>query len=65
MDNKVNVKIIVEYLKENNLTRKEFCRQCRISTSTFYKIINGNDFGLQSLFRIAKRMDIRICELFK
>ena len=60
----VNVALITEYIKTNHLTKKEFCKQCEISTSTFYKIMEGKNFNLISLFRIAKRMNVDLCRFF-
>lgn len=60
----MNVEMILEYIKSNNLTNKEFCKQCRISTSTFYRIMNNKNFNLVSLFKIAKKMNVRVCQLF-
>ncbi len=64
MKDKLNVKLIEKYIKTNNLSIKNFCKQCNISTSTFYRIMQGKDFNLLSLFRIAKNMNLPIHEFF-
>ncbi len=64
MKDKLNVEIIEEYIKTNNLTIKDFCKQCNISISTFYRIMHGKDFNLLSLFRIAKKINVPIHEFF-
>ncbi len=64
MKDKLNVQIIEEYIKTNNLTKKDFCKQCNISVSTFYRIMHGKDFNLLSLFRIAKNMNVPIHKFF-
>ena len=64
MQDKLNVKIIEEYIKANKLTIKNFCMQCNISVSTFYRIIHGKDFNLLSLFRIAKTINLQIHKFF-
>ncbi len=64
MNDKLNIQIIEKYIKTNNLTKKEFCKQCNISTSTFYRIMQGKDFNLLSLFRIAKKMNVPIHQFF-
>lgn len=62
---KINYKIIEEYITANQLTITEFCKQCEISTSTYYRIMRGKDFTLISLFRIAKRMNRKIYTFFE
>ncbi len=64
MNKELNVGIIEDYILTNRLTIKEFCRQCNISISTFYRIMHGKDFYLISLFKIAKSMNIRLCRFF-
>lgn len=63
--NELKFNIITKYIETQNITIKEFCKQCNISTSTYYRIMKGKDFNLISLFRIAKKMNIRIHIFFK
>ncbi|MBD5100703.1 MAG: helix-turn-helix transcriptional regulator [Clostridiales bacterium] len=62
---KPNSQLIIAYIENNNLTKKEFCQQCKISISTFYKIINGKNINLISLFKIAKIMNVPVHMFFK
>lgn len=55
MEKRINVKLILDYIKENNLTRKEFCEQCDINLSTFYRIINNKNNKLIPMIKIAKK----------
>lgn len=64
-DNTINTKLILEYIQINNLTMKEFCKQCNISIATFYRIIKHKNFKLISLFRIAKKIQAPVHTLFK
>ena len=64
MNNKINVDLILDYISKNNLTKKEFCRQCKISTSTLYKIINGKDFRLNALVKMARIINIELYQFF-
>lgn len=64
-DNIINVDMILQYIKMNRLTKKEFCKQCQISTSTFYKITRNENFHLIALFKIAKNMDVKVSQLIK
>lgn len=64
MNKKMNVNLITEYIAANQLTVKEFCKQCQISTSTYYRIMSGKDCNLLSLFHIAKAMNIPLQQFF-
>lgn len=61
----VNVRLITEYMKANNLTKKEFCRQCKIKRWSLYKIMHCKDFNLADLFKISRKTDVPVCEFFR
>ncbi len=65
MDFGINAGLIKEYIKANKLTVKEFCKQCKISVNTYYKIINGKNCDLVMLYRITKKLGIFIHDIFK
>lgn len=65
MKNLIKTEIIANYLKEHNLSKTKFCRLCKISVSTFNKIMNGEDFDLIALFRIAKTIEVELYQLFQ
>ncbi|MDE6189690.1 MAG: helix-turn-helix domain-containing protein, partial [Clostridia bacterium] len=50
---RLNERIILNYIKENNLTIQEFCQRCKISKSTYYKIMNRENIRLLSFIKIA------------
>lgn len=60
MSAKVNANLFSEYIQNNRLTVKEFCKQCKVSLSTYYRIIQGKDFNLISLFRIARKINVPV-----
>lgn len=62
---KYNTELILEYIDNRNLTKKEFCLQCKMSMSVFYNILNQMDVKLMSVFKIAKCMGVPIHMLFK
>ncbi len=62
--NTVNVSKIKSYIKENGLTKTEFCKKCEISISAFNRVLTGMNGKLNTLFKIAKEMKIHIHELF-
>lgn len=64
MSDKINTEIISEYISANNITRKAFCKQCGISTATLYRIMNGKNFYLMALFKIARTIKIPIHRFF-
>lgn len=47
------------------MTVTEFCKECKISQVTYYKIINTGKSNIMSVFRIAGRMNIPVKELLK
>lgn len=65
MYNKINTKIIEDYIKKNKLTINGFCKLCKISLSTYKKIMNNdNKFRIAALFRVADILGIKVFQLF-
>lgn len=64
MNSHVNKSLIEKYLKANKLSKKEFCKKCKIGISTLRRVMSDKDVYLISLFRIAKKMKIPVSELF-
>ncbi len=56
--NIIDIVFIKEYIKNEKLTQKEFCKKCKISTSTLYRLLHGNDFSFYMLYKIAKGINI-------
>ncbi len=65
MKNIINVDVINNYLKENKMTKKELCEKSKISIGVLYKILANKNFSIVSIFKLAKTIDIRVCEMFK
>lgn len=61
----LKVDTIKAYIRDNGLTKKEFGKQCNISPVTLNKILRAENCNMVCLFRVAKRMNVRICELFE
>ena len=61
----VKTDLIKSFIKENNLSIAKFCKLCKISSSTLYKIFNGKDFVVVALFKIARVMKVQVCQLIK
>lgn len=50
---------IFNFIQENNLTPKEFCKRCRVPLTVLDKIKNNDlNYNIVYLLRIAKVMDI-------
>ena len=60
-----NVKGVMRFIKDNNLSIDKFCKLAKISKSPFYKFIK-NDFSISmvSLFKIAKASKLQAHEIF-
>lgn len=63
MENLIRTDLIVNYMNENGLSKTQFCKLCKISVSTFNRILNGENIRLISLFRIAKTMKVKLHQL--
>ena len=64
---KINLKVekFENFRKENNLSKKTFCDLCRISISTYNKILSKeHDFNLMSLFRILRVTNLHCTDVF-
>ncbi|MDE7454886.1 MAG: helix-turn-helix transcriptional regulator [Clostridia bacterium] len=65
MDNIIDTNLIEEYMIKNNMSKKEFCARCKISTHTFDKICKQQtDYNIIALFKIARLMNLHIKDLF-
>lgn len=65
MEKIIKTKDIVSFMKENALSKKQFCLKCRISVSVLNKILNNQtNFYIIALFRIARLMNRKVHTLF-
>ena len=63
---KIKTSLIQKYIKENNLTKQQFCKKCNISTSVLNKILNEQyNIHISALFKIAKVINIQVFEFFE
>ena len=64
MEKVIKTEKITEYLIKTGYSQGEFCKLCKVSTATFQKIMQQDcNFGVKALFRIARQMEIRVCDL--
>lgn len=62
----INTSKIQNYIKENNLTKQQFCKQCNISPSVLNKILKDqHNIHILALFKIAKVINIQVFEFFE
>lgn len=60
----ININLINNYIKTNNLSKTKFCKICNISLYTFNKIITERDFAVIELFKIADVIKVPVYDLF-
>lgn len=66
MENKIKTKILENFMKDNQLSKTQFCKLCKISPSTFQKIMTNNfHFKISALFKIAKVINIQVFQMFE
>lgn len=65
MKNKINVKLIHDFIKRNKLTKSRFAKDCKISPATLNKVLQGMDnVGIMAVFKIAKAIKKELHEMF-
>ena len=61
MKNIIKTEFIKKYIKENKLTKTEFCKLCDISTSTLNSLLKNKVLiKLETLIKISKSTKITI-----
>ncbi len=64
MEKVVKSEIIKNYIKNYNLTIKQFCEQCKISEATLSKLLKGEpDYKISTLHKVCKIIECKIWEL--
>ena len=66
MGKTVKIEIIEKFIKENKISKRAFCKLCKISPSTLNKRMSKRDnFRIIALFKIAKVIKIEVYQFFK
>jgi transcriptional regulator with XRE-family HTH domain len=61
----IRVNFIKEFILRQGISKNEFCKKCKISSSTLNKILSNNqNLGIIALFKVARGMNVQIKELF-
>ena len=62
----VNIDLIKNYIKENNISKNKFCKLCKISPSTLKLILAEEDtFYLTALWKISLFLNVKFWQMFK
>ena len=62
--NGIKKEVIENYMKENNLSKTAFCKECKICIGSFNKIMTGQNFRLGVLFKISNATNIKLANFF-
>lgn len=65
MKDKFKTEIIENYLKENKMSKTEFCKLCGISQGTLSRIINNGNYRIDALFKISRVVKIQVYKMLK
>lgn len=66
MDIIIKTDIIREFMKKNNLTKKQFCKECDISICSLNNVLKQNTKISSLVFiKMAIRMKIRLDDFVK
>lgn len=65
MENTINIKLIEQYLQNNNISKKKFCKLCNISYYTLRQVLTGKVASLNTLCKIAWQMVKQVWEILK
>lgn len=58
--------LILNYMKENNLSKNAFSKKCGINPQILNKILNNQmNFDCNALFKVARVLKIEIWELIE
>ena len=54
----LKVELIIKFMQDNNLTRKEFAKMCGISTYTLYRFMNGYNVRFGVIYYVSRAMGV-------
>ena len=60
----INTKLIDNFLKENNLSKTQFCKLCNISLQTLKNVyLSNNKISVKPIVKLALTMKVRLKDL--
>ena len=56
--------LVYGFMNENNISKSKFCKMCKISYSTFLKILESkSNFRISALFKIARVLNLQVYQI--
>ncbi len=65
MNKRINCEVITNYILKNNLTKNEFCKQCKISLYALNKIFKNDNAKMETIYKILMYTNIKTKNLLK
>ena len=62
--NSIDTNLIKWYLEENNLSVTQFCKICKITPTTYKKIMANENLDFIALYKIARVIKINVYQMF-
>ena len=60
-----NTQIVKDYIKNNKLTVKQFCENCKISYYSYRQFMNDDlKISVPKVFRMARIIGVHLCFMF-
>ena len=59
----INTNLIKKYIKDNNLTTKEFCKKCDITYSSYLKIMKSKIKRFKPIYNVSIVLNVKLKEL--
>ena len=65
MKDTIKTELIENFLQENDLSKRQFCKLCNIHYSTLQKILSNDfNFAITALFKISRVIKIPVHKMF-
>ena len=59
----INTNLIKKYIKDNNLTTREFCKKCDITYSSYLKIMKSTIKRFKPIYNVSIVLNVKLKEL--
>ncbi len=60
----INTELIKKYMKDNNLSKREFARKCNLNVWNLDAVLQGRNCRVVYFAKIAKAMNVQLKDLF-
>jgi len=66
MEIKINIDLIKQFMKENNLSKRRFAKQCGVLDCAIARLLNGKtNMRVYTIYKVAKGMDLFLKDMFE